>query len=137
MLRSTVRDATLLLSMALAVSACGSDDSTSSGNPGDKTKGCSATLAPSADNVAALQGALIDAKAGDTICLKAGTYTFDKIVTMNGTADVTLKGIGTSRDEVILDFSQESSGDDAVSVQADGFTVADLTVKDPPGDGVK
>jgi parallel beta-helix repeat protein len=127
----------LLAALALSAVACASDDE--SGGSGGTTlpDGCDALIAPSDNDVQTLQGALIDAETGDTICVQAGTYTFDKIVTLEGTSGITIKGIGASRDDAVFDFKNQTSGDDALTVQADHFTIENLTIKDPPGDGVK
>ncbi len=143
--------------LAIGLGACSSNDSSGGGGSGGSggssgsagsggaagadggvtIAGCDVVVSPSSDDVSAVQNALIDAKAGDTICLTKGTYKFDKIITLNGTSDVTFKGVGDTRDDVVLDFAGQSSGNDAFTVEADGFTIQDLTIKDAPGDGVK
>jgi hypothetical protein len=70
------------------------------GDAGD----CSVTLSPGGNATEALQGALIEAKSGDVICLGAGTYAFTKEITLTGTNGVTVRGVGATRDEVILDI---------------------------------
>ncbi len=100
---------------------------------------CDIALSPStsgSDNDA-VQTAFIEAKPDSTICFNPGTYKFTAELLLNGTAGVTVRGIGASRDDVVLDFSGQDEGDEAVDVQADRFTLEHLTLIDAPGDGVK
>jgi parallel beta-helix repeat protein len=130
----------LVAGTSLMSLACGSDDSGSDNGQGSEQlpAGCDkAVSATGTNDVESLQGALIDLKTDQTLCLKPGTYLFDKLITLNGTAGVTVRGTGATPDEVVLDFSAQTGGDDAFTVEADRFTIENLTIKDPPGDGVK
>jgi parallel beta-helix repeat protein len=122
-----------LTALLTCASGCGDDDSDSPKTPA----GCNAAIAPSNDDVKGLKTGLVNLKAGQTLCLRAGTYHFDKLITFSGIAEVTLKGIGATRDDVVLDFLGQTSGKEALSVTADGFTVENLTIKDAWGDGIK
>lgn len=118
----------LLLSIAaLPLVACGDDGG---------SNGCDHTLAPSADDVTALQTAFIDAQSGQTLCLEAGTYTLNRKLSLANHADITIRGVGATRDDVVLDFGSQEVGDDAFVVTADGFTISDLTIKNSPGNGI-
>ena len=101
------------------------------------TEGCTVTLSPSDDDATALLGAFIDSSPNEVICLNPGTYVFSREVTHVGVEHVTLKGVGATRDDVVLDFANQVEGDNAAEIDADYFTIQDLTVKDAPGDGVK
>jgi parallel beta-helix repeat protein len=129
----------IALGASLAAVGCGSDDSgPDDGQGGNQLPaGCDKAVSPSASDVDTVQTALIELKTGQTLCFRPGTYSFDKLLTLNGTAEVTVKGLGATRDEVVLDFINQTSGDDAFTVEADRFTIENLTIKDPPGDGVK
>lgn len=129
------------LVLVLAAASCGggSDGDSPDGPPAspDAPSFCTTSLAPSGDDVTAVQTALIEAQPGDTICFGAGTYTFDTELSLT-VDDVTLRGVGGQRDDVVFDFSTQTTGANGVSVlDADGFTIQDLWIRDPAGDGVR
>lgn len=93
-------------------------------------------IAPSANDHEALQTAFIEAKSGDVIGLEPGTYRLTRELNLTGVADVTLRGMGATRDEVIIDFAGQVEGDDGITVTAPGFTIENLWVKNSPGNGV-
>ena len=117
--------------------AGGTSGAGGSAGSGGSTGDCAATIEPSSDDSAALLGALIEAQSGDTICLKTGTYSFSKEITLIGVDHVTVRGTGATRDDVVLDFANQVEGDNAAEIDADYFTLQDVTLKDAPGDGVK
>jgi parallel beta-helix repeat protein len=138
------------IAIAIALFGCGEDERANavggaSGTGGDAGRGgsgapanCDITLSPGQNDTEELQTALIEADPESTICLQPGTYELEKELLLTGTAGVTVRGIGVSRDEVVLDFSAQDGGDEAVDVvKADRFTLESVTLKDPPGDGVK
>lgn len=116
---------TLITLAALSLTACGGDESTG-GNTIDAT----------GDVQTKVQTALINAKPGDTITFKAGTYAFKEELSLT-VSGVTLKG--ESRDTVIFDFAQQTTGN------ANGFSARDvtglvidgITFRDSVGDGVR
>lgn len=110
--------------------ACDSDS-------GDKTPaGYDHVIAPSDDDFEALQTVLTEAKSGDVIGLRPGTYRLTREVNLTGVADITLRGMGQTRDEVVLDFATQVEGDDGITVTAGGFTIENLWIKNSPGNGV-
>jgi parallel beta-helix repeat protein len=120
--------ATLLL-----LTGCGNDEGVGGAPAGD----CAVTLAPSTDSSSAFVDAVLELDAGETLCLDPGTYAFEKGVTIYPEANITVRGTGSSRDDVVLDFANQTEGDNAFEMTADGFTIENLTVKDPRGDGIK
>lgn len=110
-------------------SACDSSD-------GALPAGCDALLKPGDDDARDIQAAFIDAQSGDTICLAAGTYVLDRELSLANAAEVTLKGAGATRDDVVLDFGTQTVGDDGLTVTASGFTIENLSVKNSPGNGI-
>jgi parallel beta-helix repeat protein len=108
----------------------GAGGSSSSG--GDPT--CSATLTPGADDQAAVQTALIEASAGDTLCFAAGTFAFQGELTLTA-SDVTLRGAGL--DLTVLDFAGQTTGANGMNITGDRVTVESLTAKNTPGDGIR
>lgn len=102
---------------------------------GEDVSGCSVALSPSADDTTALQSAFIDAKSGDTVCLCKGSYSFTKELSL-AVPQVTLKGLGASPDDVVLDFAGQTQGDDGMTVTSDGFTAENFALKNSPGNGL-
>lgn len=116
------------------LAACGDDDADPGG--GVEVPGCDVVLSPSDDDTDALQTALIEAQSDDVICLSEGTYRPTAELSLAHARGVTLKGIGASRDDVVIDFADQESGDDGVYVTADGFTIEHMWIKNSPGNGV-
>tara|TARA_R110002096_G_scaffold171490_9_gene344669 strand:- start:58 stop:1368 length:1311 start_codon:yes stop_codon:yes gene_type:complete len=121
--------------------ACGDDAKSGEADANDTPvidagDGCSVRLAPGNDDQTAVQTALIETATGDTVCFEAGTYSFTGELSLS-TSGVTLLGIGDTREDVILDFSNQSSGGNGIAVTGDNFVIEQLTVQDPPGDGIR
>jgi len=77
---------------------------------------------------------LIDAKPGDVITIPAGTYSFDRSLSL--TVDgVTIRGAGM--DKTVLSFKGQVSGAEGLLVTASNFTIEDLAVEDTIGDAIK
>jgi len=98
--------------------------------------GCTVALSPGDDDFEALQTAFAESRTGDTICLRDGTYSFDRRLTLAASREITLRGLGATRDDVVLDFAGQTLGGDGMTVTADGFTISDLTIKNTPGNGI-
>ena len=91
-------------------------------------------VAPGADDQTAVQTALIEAQPGDIILFRAGTYTFDRALSLD-VEDVTLRGEG--QDSTIFSFAGQTQGAQGLLVTAGGFTIEDLAIEDTAGDGLK
>ena len=142
------RAASSLLLIALLLAACGGDDDSTKptgksdagqGDAGGETQdggsshtACSVTLKPSDDDQSALQGALIDAEAGDTVCLASGRFKLKGQLTL-ATEDVTVRG----ESDTILDFSGQKSGANGIELSADHDTLDTFQIVDPKGDGIR
>jgi parallel beta-helix repeat protein len=126
------------ISIGLWLAACGDDETTGGSKdagPEDKDAGeasCSVTLSPSKDDQSKIQGALIDAESGDTICLKKGTYKLTGQLSL-ATERVTVRG----EEGTILDFSGQTSGANGIELSADHDTLDTLQIENPKGDGVR
>lgn len=134
----------------LGLMACGDDaDDTDAGadaggdgdgdageDGGVVVPGCDTVLSPSDDDTETLQTAFIEASSGDVICLSEGTYRLTTELSLANHRDITFKGLGETREDVVLDFADQDSGDDGVVVTADGFTIEHMWVKNTPGNGV-
>ena len=114
--------------------ACGDDDTSDTkadAGAGSKPK-CSVTVSPGSDDQSAVQGALIDAKSGDTVCLAAGRFKFTGQLSL-ATERVTVRGVAGT----ILDFSEQSSGANGIELSADHDTLDTLRIENPKGDGAR
>lgn len=127
--RSRAR-AAFWLGAAVLCSSCGDDSDDNDGADCD-----SVISADVEDATDALLTALIEADAGDMICIEPGTYSIERELSLSVRA-VTLHGMGDDREAVVLDFRDQRLGDDGITVTADDFTIENMTVKNTPGNGV-
>jgi len=117
---------TLIGSLLIAVALTGC---------GDKS-----TDAPPAQESAAqpfqkeLQTRLIKAKPGDVIEIPAGTYTFNRALSLN-VSGVTIKGAGM--DKTVLSFKGQKQGAEGLLVNASDFVIRDIAIEDTQGDALK
>jgi parallel beta-helix repeat protein len=77
---------------------------------------------------------LIDAKPGEVIEIPAGTYQFDRSLSLRASG-VTIRGAGA--DKTILSFKGQKSGAEGLLVNAGNFTLENLAIEDTKGDGLK
>ncbi|HPU16520.1 MAG TPA: parallel beta-helix domain-containing protein, partial [Polymorphobacter sp.] len=83
---------------------------------------------------AKLQQQLLDAKPGDVITIPAGTFHFDRSLSLD-VDGVTIKGAGM--DKTILSFKGQKAGAEGLLVNASNFTIQDLAIEDSKGDALK
>ena len=83
---------------------------------------------------AELRMKLLDARPGDVIEVPAGTFRFDRSLSLR-VDDVTIRGQGP--DKSILSFKGQKAGAEGLLVNADGFTLERLAIEDSKGDGLK
>lgn len=150
--RTSVPSTLWLLSSLAAVAACGDDTgsggsgttsttstSTAGGDvcPGTaiSTQGCTTTLSPGADDQTAVQTALIETKSGGTVCLCPGTYSPTKELSLS-VINTTIKGLGATPSDTVIDFKNQTDGDDGLAVTSDGFKIENLAIKNSPGNGI-
>lgn len=111
----------LLASSCMVVASCGQAT-----EPGPQDAAISAEQA--------LMTQLIDAQPGDIIEIPAGTFSFDRGLSL--TADgVTIRGQGM--DQTILSFADQIAGAEGLLVTASDFTIEDLAIEDAKGDALK
>ncbi|GIW45338.1 MAG: hypothetical protein KatS3mg077_2620 [Candidatus Binatia bacterium] len=91
-------------------------------------------LSPSDDDQENIQRALIEARPGDTILLRAGVYRLSGQLSLD-VDGVTIRGEG--KDRTILSFRNQTSGAEGLLVTANDFTIEDLALEDSPGDLLK
>jgi parallel beta-helix repeat protein len=128
--------------LALLAGAC-SDSGSSDGSGTDDAaddgaamlpEGCDQYVEPGDDDQTAVQEALIEVQADQTVCLGAGTFSFTRQLSLDQD-NVTIQG--DSRDGTILDFTNQASGGNGVLITGDNVTVTQLTVANTPGDGIR
>ena len=117
-----------------ALAACGDDDAadeSKDAGPAESPK-CSVTLEPGDDDQSAIQGALIDAEPGDTVCLAAGRFELTGQLSL-AVERVTVRGAS----DTVLDFSGQTTGANGFEVSANHDTLDTLRIDNPKGDGVR
>jgi parallel beta-helix repeat protein len=96
--------------------------------------GAPAAIAPGPTAYADLQKRLIEAKEGETILIGEGTFEFTEGLSL-AVNNVTLKGAG--QDKTILSFAGQVGAGEGLLVTSDGVTLAEFTMQDTKGDGIK
>ncbi|TFH75956.1 hypothetical protein E3V39_02720 [Gammaproteobacteria bacterium LSUCC0112] len=81
-----------------------------------------------------LQLALLEAQPGDIISLPAGTFNFERGLTLN-VDNITLRGAGM--DSTVLSFKNQVAGGEGLLVNGNGFTIEDIGIEDSRGDALK
>jgi len=87
-----------------------------------------------ADPATELQLRLLEAQPGDTILLPAGTFNFERGLTLN-VDNITLRGAGM--DSTVLSFKNQLAGGEGLLVNGSGFTIEDIGIEDSRGDALK
>ncbi|MCB9727264.1 MAG: right-handed parallel beta-helix repeat-containing protein [Deltaproteobacteria bacterium] len=95
---------------------------------------CDLTVGTEGDVQTTVQEALVLVPEGGVVCLEAGTYVFRRQLDIAVDA-ITLRGAGQA--DTILDFKKSENGGNGIRISSDRVTIRDLTVRDPPGDGVR
>lgn len=97
---------------------------------------------PSVDDIqideemyAQLQEQLILAQPGDVIEIPAGNFEFDRPLSLDGIANVTIRGAGMN--ETLLSFKAQKVGAEGLKITADSVTIENLSVIDTKGDCIK
>ena len=99
--------------------------------------GCGQEVEPEATSESyqkTLMTQLIEAKPGDVIEIPAGTFHFNRGLTLSQHG-ITLRGQGM--DQTILSFRNQVQGAEGLFVSGNDFTIEDLAIEDAKGDGLK
>ncbi len=143
-----------MISLALVAASCGSDEDAGSATtaadvttapaettPPDDTTAPAETTPPDTTTAESepidetnLQEALLDAQPGDVIEIPAGTFSFDRSLSLD-VDGVTIRGAGM--DETILSFADQVAGAEELLVSASDFTIENLAIEDTIGDALK
>jgi len=94
-------------------------------------------IEPGDDAQQQAQEAMILAEPGDVIEFAAGEFAFDATLSLDGVADVVVRGQGMEK--TILSFADQraATGGEGLKIKADNFVIEDLTIEDSPGDAIK
>jgi len=91
---------------------------------------------PGADAASRLNARLENANPNDVVCMAAGTYEMDGTIAISLVDGLTLKGIGASPDDTVLNFGGPGSGK-GIFVQKDNVTIENLWVKNTGDNGIE
>ncbi|MDB9738556.1 right-handed parallel beta-helix repeat-containing protein [Gammaproteobacteria bacterium] len=91
-------------------------------------------IQPSLNAYEEIQEALILAEPGDIIRLASGTYNLEDSLSLD-VDNVQIEGEGMN--QTILDFKNQKSGAQGLSVTSDNVTLQDFSVQDAKGDAIK
>ena len=136
------------LVMIFATACGGADDSTDTTAPASADADAavnaesSTTAAPETTTTTTsvpvdetnLQEFLLDAQPGDVVEIPAGTFSFDRSLSL-AVDGVTIRGAGM--DETILSFTDQVVGAEGLLVTASDFTIEDIAIEDTVGDALK
>lgn len=121
--------------MTLLLAACSGSAPDAPANPASAAAATSAGDTRGGEAFARqLQQKLSDAKPGDVITIPAGNYHFRRGLALR-TDGVTIRGAGM--DKTILSFKGMVSGPQGLLVNANDFTIEDLSIEDTMGDALK
>ena len=105
--------------------------------PPTATDDCTGEVFMSGDNNAQrLNTRLEEAAPGDVICMAEGTYQMEDTISISRVHTLTLKGIGASPDDTLLNFGGPDTGK-GIFVQTDSVTVENLWVRDTGDNGIE
>jgi parallel beta-helix repeat protein len=91
-------------------------------------------IQPSSNAYEEIQEALILAEPGDIIRLTAGTYNLEDSLSLD-VDNVHIEGEGMN--QTILNFKNQQSGAQGLSVTSDNVTLQDFSIQDAKGDAIK
>lgn len=118
---------------AAPVRDAGADAGRSDAGRGDAgASPCTLTVSPGDDDQTMLQGALIDAASGDTICLARGRYRLTGQLSLD-VERVSVRG----EPGAILDFSAQETGANGLEVTSDRVLIEGLRIENTKGDGLR
>jgi parallel beta-helix repeat protein len=96
----------------------------------------SSVIKPGADAQKQILDALIKAPDGSVIELAEGKFDLTGSLSLEGKKNITFKGQG--KDKTVLSFAKQSSGAEGLIVKnCQNFTVTQMALEDPKGDGIK
>ena len=100
---------------------------------------CTTWVQPSGgDDTKNVQTALIadEVVSGSTICFCPGEYDIRKEISVKPVPGLTVKGLGSGPEATLLDFTNQTEGDDGFTATANGITIENFWVNNTPGNGI-
>ncbi len=82
-----------------------------------------------------IQEQLITAQPGDVVEIPEGAYFFDRPLSLDGIAHITIRGAGM--DKTVLSFLGQKAGAEGLRITADSVTIEGFTITDTRGDAIK
>lgn len=151
----------IILSVLMALTACGGSSSSSSSHGGgeqgggengggengggengggengggEQVLGRTFTIAPGPSATSDMVLAMISARPGDTIEFEKGYFELSSGLQISSTENIHIKGQGMN--ETVLSFKESTSQEGVLANTVRGIVIEDLTVLDPPGDAFK
>jgi parallel beta-helix repeat protein len=104
--------------------------------PATATDDCTVTFEDGDNNSNRLNVILDGADPGDVICIAEGTYEMEATVTIAAVPNLTLKGVGASPDDTVLNFGGPGTGK-GILVQQDNVTIENMWVKNTGDNAVQ
>lgn len=95
------------------------------------SSGCTRLLSPGAGDGGAIQDALAAARPGDVVCFGPGVYALEESIGHAGAQELTIRGVGASRDDVVIDLSGSAGAQGLSFTAARGLRIERLTLRDP------
>ncbi|MDQ3035975.1 MAG: right-handed parallel beta-helix repeat-containing protein [Myxococcota bacterium] len=118
----------LVIAAGLALGGCGDE-----GPPA----GCDRFVSPGGDDQTNVQLMFEEAQDEETLCFRAGTYSFTDPIAISRHTGVTIRGAGATRDDVVLDFQTQTAGEKGLNVTSmDDVLIENLTILDATGDNL-
>lgn len=130
----------LLCALGLVfATACGDDDDDegkgdAGGGDSERFEGCDKIIKKGSD-AEKIQTALIEAKTKSTLCFEDGVFAIDRELSLS-VNEVTVRGNPKDRSKVLLDYTNQEEGKDALTATGDGFTIEHLSVKNSHGNAI-
>lgn len=104
--------------------------------PATSSNDCDDTVtATGTDDQMQIITAITNASSGDVICLSPGEYDVAATIDITAAPGLTLKGIGDSPDDVILDFKER--GSKGIFVSVDNVTIENMWIKNTAENAVE
>ena len=104
--------------------------------PATPTDDCTETFTDGENNSNRLNVLLDNADPGDVICIAPGEYEMEATITIATAREITLKGIGGSPDDTVLNFGGPGTGR-GIQVQQDNVAIENMWIRNTGDNAVQ
>ena len=125
---------TLVAALGCSDDDASSDDAKDSVPTTGRYAGCTLVIKAGSDTET-IQTALIEAKTKSVLCFADGEYKLDRELS-SSVNDITVRGNPDNRRAVVLDYTDQKEGKDALAASGAGFTIEHLSVKNSHGNAI-